>query len=294
MAFDDIAPIYDETRVIPNWVLNEFYNRALKKEIRSNPNLFILDAGIGTGRMVEPLLDLGVHLVGVDVSKNMLKKASWRLSERATRSEISLLIGDVTQLPFRNCSFDIVIASHLLDLLENWKQAIRETRRVLKPKSSFIATGHNCPEVDTKLGHMYLEILFNTLGPRATRAHGGAYESSSPIKGVLRRTLKILETNGVNVPKRILERISHSENWQVYLRRQARSRETCTLRWKERLIVSTIAERLKKRFLLVQSAISSEDYEKIMFELDRWRDGKMEKNPFLEMTREFTYIKVHF
>lgn len=282
MAFDDIAPIYDETRVVPDWVLNEFYKKTLKNEIRSNPNSMILDAGIGTGRTAGPLLDLGIHLVGIDISKEMLKKASERLAGRVTKSQVSLLIGDATQLPFRDCSFDVVIAVHLLHLLKNWKQAIRETRRVLKPKNPFIVAGHNCPELDTKLGQTYLEILLDMV-----------HERGAPKK-IWRRIVKILKTKRMKLLKRILERVSNRDNWYLCLKRHARSRETYTIRWKERLMVSTITDRLEKRLLSIQSSMSTEDYEKLMFELKRWRNKKMRKSPFLEMPREFTYIKVQF
>ena len=282
MAFDDIAPIYDETRTVPNWVLNEFYERTLKKEIRLNTNLVILDAGIGTGRTVGPLLDLDIYLVGVDISKKMLQKFTEKLRGRAVTSQISLVLGDVTQLPFRNCSFDIVIAVHLLGLLKNCKQAIRETKRVLKPKNSFIVASHNQPELETRLGQTYLEILLNTV-----------HERSDPKK-ILRRILKVLGTKRMKPLKRILESVSTPDNWHLYLKRQARSRETYTIRWKERIGVSTIADWLEKRFLSIQAAMSTEDCEKLIFKLNKWRNEKMRNNPFLEIMREFTYIKVQF
>lgn len=282
MAFDDIAPIYDETRVVPDWVLDEFYKKTLEKEIRSNPNLVILDAGIGTGRTIGPLLNLGINLIGIDISKEMLKKASERLAGRVTKSQVSLIIGDVAQLPFRDCSFDVVIAVHLLHLLKNWKQAIRETRRVLKPKNPFIVADHNCPELDTKLGRWYLEVLLDMVHERGAS------------KKIWRRILKIVETKRIKLLKRILERVSSRDNWYSGLKRYAGSRETCTIRWKERLRVSTLTARLEKRFLSIQSAMSNEDYKKFLLKVKRWRNEKMKKSPFLEMPREFVCFKIQF
>lgn len=282
MAFDDIAPIYDETRVVPDWVLDEFYKRALEGEIRSNPNPVVLDAGIGTGRTMWPLLNLGVELIGIDISKEMLEKASERLLARAAKSQVSLVMADVTHLPFRECSFDIAVAVHLLHLLKNWRQAIGETRRVLKPNSPFIVAGHNCPELDTKLGRTYLEILLDTVHKRGAS------------KRIWRHMLKVAETKRIRLLKRILERVSSRDNWYSGLKRYAGTRETYTIRWKERLRVSTLAARLEKRFLSIRSAMSTEDYRRLVLELKRWRDEKTRKNPFLEMPREFTYHKVQF
>lgn len=282
MAFDDIAPIYEETRRVPNWVLNEFYERALKKEIRSNTNLVILDAGIGTGRTVGPLLNLEIHLVGIDISKKMLQKFAEKLRGRTMTSQMSLVLGDVTQLPFRNCSFDIVIAVHLLGLLKNCKQAIRETKRVLKQKNLFVVASHNQAALETRLWQTYLDISLNTV-----------HELSAP-KRILRFVLKVLGTKTMKPLKRILENVSTPNNWNLYLKRQARSRESYTIRWKERIGVSIIADRLEKRFLSMQATMSTKDYEKLMFELNKWKNEKMKNNPFLEIVREFSYIKFQF
>lgn len=282
MAFDDIAPIYEETRTVPNWVLNEFYERVLKKEIRSNTNLVILDAGIGTGRTVGPLLNLEIHLVGIDISKKMLQKFAEKLRGRTMTSQMSLVLGDVTQLPFRNCSFDIVIAVHLLGLLKNCKQAIRETKRVLKQKNLFVVASHNQAALETRLWQTYLDISLNTV-----------HELSAP-KRILRFVLKVLGTKTMRPLKRILENVSTPHNWNLYLKRQARSRESYTIRWKERIGVSTIADRLEKRFLSMQATMSTKDYEKLIFELNKWKNEKMKNNPFLEIVREFSYIKFQF
>lgn len=282
MAFDDIAPIYDETRTVPDWVLTEFYQRTLKSDIQSNPGLVVLDAGVGTGRTVGPLLDLGINLVGVDISKKMLQRMKEKFSGRVWLAQINLLVADVTQLPFRDRAFDVVITVHLLHLLKNWRQAILETKRVLKPENAFVVASHNQPELETKFGRMYLEILLNKAHERSRRER------------ILRRVLKIVGSNRMKPVKRVLERVSFQDSWDSYLKKHSRSREAHAIRWKEEIGIPTVADRLQKRFFSVQTAMSPKEYEKLMFKLNKWRDDRMKRNPFLEIMREFAYVKVQF
>ncbi len=280
MAFDDIASIYDETRIVPNGVVNRFYDRTLRKKFRSTPNLVVLDAGVGTGGTVSPLLDLGIHLVGIDISKKMLQKMAEKLGRRTTKSQVSLVLGDVTKLPFGNSSFDTIIAVHLLHLLKNWKQAILETKRVAKPKASFLIANYDSPELETKLGQTYLKILLDTVHRR------------SALKRLIYHILNILEQR-VKLAKALLKKAPTTGNWELYLKGLAKSRETHTISWREKIAVSTIADRLEKRFVSIKTAMPHKDYESFMSKLDKWRNKKGD-NSLLEITRKFTYIKVQF
>jgi len=291
MAFDDIAPIYDETRIIPNWVLYEFYKRILKKDIQSNHNLVVLDAGIGTGRTVMPLLDLNIQLVGIDLSKKMLRKMTEKLRGRVTKGQISLLVGDVTQLPFRDVSFDLIISVHVLHLLKKWKQAIQETKRVLKPKGSFAVASHNAPELDNEMGRKYLELCHDTFQKR------GAPKKLSTrldISKRMRIVKGVFENKGMNLLNRALEKVTEYNSWESYLRRKVSSTETYAILWKEAISIYKIVDLLNKRFLSMKGSLSTEAHEKLKLELAKWRIEKIKKSPLLEIRREFKFTKVQF
>lgn len=96
--------------------------------------LKILDVACGTGRMLDAIRtsQVNVDYIGLDTSKAMTK---WLL-EKAKRLGISaeIRIGDATNMPFRDNSFDVVYTYHLtwhlpLDLQE---KIIREMIRVTK------------------------------------------------------------------------------------------------------------------------------------------------------------------
>lgn len=109
----------------------------------------VLDAGCGNGNLLiralndersRKKIDAQAHqaleVVGMDFSANMLDRAA----ERA-RSECgaAFLQGSVTDLPFRDESFDRVVSSGVLTCLPNTSaaaSALREFYRVLKPEGT--------------------------------------------------------------------------------------------------------------------------------------------------------------
>jgi ubiquinone/menaquinone biosynthesis C-methylase UbiE len=96
----------------------------------------ILDAGTGTGRMLELLAPHIKRGVGIDVSSEMLAIARDRLA-RSGLGHCQVRLGDVYRLPFleggRHEVFDAAIFHQVLHYLDDPQAAIREAMRVLKP-----------------------------------------------------------------------------------------------------------------------------------------------------------------
>jgi ubiquinone/menaquinone biosynthesis C-methylase UbiE len=90
----------------------------------------VLDAGTGTGRMLELLSPHIARGVGIDVSPEMLSIARDRLRD-APHCQVRL--GDVYRLPFVEQSFDAVLFHQVLHYLDDPASALREALRVLKP-----------------------------------------------------------------------------------------------------------------------------------------------------------------
>ncbi len=94
----------------------------------------LLDAGCGSGKYALPLRMRGFDVVALDVSLDALKIAGERGSNR--KLDIGLLAGNVYQLPFSDCSFDIIwcygVLQHLL--LKERELAISEFRRILNDR----------------------------------------------------------------------------------------------------------------------------------------------------------------
>jgi SAM-dependent methyltransferase len=94
IAYDHYAPIYDEWNAQNNyemWLGDVLLPELEKHGLRKG---WALDAGCGTGRAFEPLLDRGWQVVGSDVSGGMLAEA-----ERNFGSRVRLIRADARELP---------------------------------------------------------------------------------------------------------------------------------------------------------------------------------------------------
>jgi len=88
-------------------------------------DLAILDAGCGTGLMLQQMQHLGTT-EGVDIADEALDFCRKRGLENVRRA-------DLLQLPFAEGTFDVVTALDVLQHLDDDLGGLREMRRVLKP-----------------------------------------------------------------------------------------------------------------------------------------------------------------
>jgi SAM-dependent methyltransferase len=132
IAFDKAADCYDATRGFPPGVgerVGDLFASAINQR-----NARVLDVGTGTGRIALPLLRRGFRLTGVDLSIPMMRKLQEKLAaEPENAARLTLVRGDATRLPFGEATFDAVITVHMLHLIPDWKSALDEMRRALRP-----------------------------------------------------------------------------------------------------------------------------------------------------------------
>ena len=102
---------------------------------------FLLDAGCGTGLFYDYFLenleyDSGklYRFLGVDISWNMLKAFSLKLKkkEKIVKHQISLVLSDLENLPFRENIFHVYISLTSLQNLPNIITGINESFRVTR------------------------------------------------------------------------------------------------------------------------------------------------------------------
>jgi len=109
-----------------------FYKKYLKKGMK------ILDAGGGPGRYTVDLAKQGYHMTLLDISDKELEVAKREIKKRRVGNFVdSVDCGSITELPYRDNSFDMVLClggpiSHLRTVAEREK-AIKELVRVVKP-----------------------------------------------------------------------------------------------------------------------------------------------------------------
>lgn len=108
---------------------------------RARTGAEVLEAGVGTGLSLAGYRrDLRVY--GVDVSMDMLKRASGRISKSGMESTRLLLQMDAEKLAFRDGQFDFVVAMYVASVVPNLDALLGEVARVCKPGGEIIIVNH--------------------------------------------------------------------------------------------------------------------------------------------------------
>ncbi len=94
---------------------------------RTNESLKILDIGCGNGVFTRLTVGEGRTVFGVDVSQNLIKHAVERYPP------INGCVASCYELPFADCTFDIVLSLGLLQMVSDRWRCIQQMVRVLKP-----------------------------------------------------------------------------------------------------------------------------------------------------------------
>ncbi len=109
---------------------------AIARHLTAAPIDSFLDAGTGTGRMLELIAPHAGRAIGIDVSPDMLAIARDRLL-RANIQNAQVRLGDTYRLPFPNGSagsgFDVVLFHQVLHYLDDPGTAVAEAARVMAP-----------------------------------------------------------------------------------------------------------------------------------------------------------------
>jgi ubiquinone/menaquinone biosynthesis C-methylase UbiE len=73
----------------------------------------VLELGCGTGRIAVPVARAGARIVGIDRSQEMLARARTRIVRTGLRGRLTLVRGDIRDLPFtRRTRFSAVLAAY--------------------------------------------------------------------------------------------------------------------------------------------------------------------------------------
>jgi SAM-dependent methyltransferase len=127
LPFDRIAQSYDETRG------GEERGRRFAAELATSldPDVPVLEVGVGTGVIALGLTELGYRVVGVDLSLPMLTTAKGRVGPRVMQ-------GDAKRLPVSDASFDQAYSVWVLHVVGDIGAVLREVGRVLRPGGKYL------------------------------------------------------------------------------------------------------------------------------------------------------------
>ncbi len=118
--------------------------------------LEVLDIGCGPGQCVEAEIeDFGAsRVIAIDFDPKMVQRASGRLTEYGNR--VSVVEGDVTNLPYENGAFDAVFNFAVLHHVPDWKAGLQELTRVLKVGGRLFSQDHDVANHDWLSRHLFV------------------------------------------------------------------------------------------------------------------------------------------
>jgi ubiquinone/menaquinone biosynthesis C-methylase UbiE len=102
------------------------------------PGARVLEVGCGRGIGTEIILDRfgATHVTAVDLDPAMVSRAQRRLSPRRPR-QVSLAVGDAAAIHAADAAFDAVFDFGIIHHVPDWRSAVAEVARVLRPGGRF-------------------------------------------------------------------------------------------------------------------------------------------------------------
>jgi ubiquinone biosynthesis O-methyltransferase len=141
--FDADTHIYDENMEnTPFWKANDW--NCLKGWL---PNVgsdkLLLDVGCGSGRASIPFARNGVKVVGLDISEQMVLRAKHKSEKLGLKDLTNYVVGDSENLPFRQNSFDAVLAFGVLHHVPTPQKMLQQMSKVLKNDGLYFGHENN-------------------------------------------------------------------------------------------------------------------------------------------------------
>lgn len=177
--FAGIAGRYDLLNHVLSLNIDKRWRRIVSSELRDildRPDAKVLDVACGTGDLsIELNKNSNAHIIGTDFCRPMLAFAYSK--SLAETHQIPYVEGDAMCLPFDDDEFDALTIAFGLRNLANFKDGLKELRRVLKPGGRLAILEFSTPIVPGfgQLFNFYFSHILPRIGG-AVSGSRGAYE----------------------------------------------------------------------------------------------------------------------
>ena len=138
--------VFEHLNDYPNYALNQIFgwshpvrHMTLRKRrilglLKRNREGILLDAGCGVNPWIADYHAYGFSAIGLDLSLNALKAGNFF----SPLNKDKLVLGGIENLPFKSNSFDVVVASEVIEHLLFPEEGMKEIHRILKPSGTAI------------------------------------------------------------------------------------------------------------------------------------------------------------
>lgn len=152
-SFDRVASRYDRANVIPMEVGDRLLERLQIFNLKPH---VIVDLGSGTGNFLAPLYKKfrGKHIIGVDISLNMLKKARKKIPWYYRKT---LVCATADVLPFASNSVDVIFSNLVFHWCADLSILFAELFRIIRPGGLLMFTMYG-PDTLFELRQTWLKV----------------------------------------------------------------------------------------------------------------------------------------
>jgi SAM-dependent methyltransferase len=216
-SFDRVADVYDETRGLPSDVSGEIADGMAKILRAVAPSPWLLEVGIGTGRMAVPLAEAGIRVTGVDISPKMLAVLAGK------RRDIDVMLAEAARLPLRAGSFDGLLFVHILHLVPDAEATIRATLPMVRAGGVAIrgvddSRGGLVAQADAMIAAAVRDIAGVDLGARDHHADvAGLFEQAMRAAGARIEQVTLARWHSTTRGGRMIERLARRDYSSAWL-----------------------------------------------------------------------------
>lgn len=133
--WDMYAPLYERFMRTDEKVYAFMYRR-IPKVVKGRS---VLEVATGPGLLARHISPYARCTVATDYSEGMIREAKKAASDLPSGTQLVFEVADAAALPYEDASFDVVIISNALHVMDHPEQALAEASRVLKDNGVLIA-----------------------------------------------------------------------------------------------------------------------------------------------------------
>lgn len=136
-----------EMSTLERWMVNTPFRAWFQRgEVRAfirwgnvSPDSCVLDMGCARGGSTALILSRLQPrcLSAFDFDPEMVERARRRLARQIEEGTVDIRVADATEMPYEDSLFDAVFESGVVHHVPDWRAALREVARVLKPEGRF-------------------------------------------------------------------------------------------------------------------------------------------------------------
>ena len=146
--FDNIAPTYDKLNHILSFNIDRIWRRRVMRIVRRSHAQKIMDVATGTGDLAIAMAKCveGTHILGIDLSEEMLQVARTKIEKLGLSDRIEVHKGDAENLDIvESDSIDAATVAFGVRNFENLEGGLSEIYRTLKPGGKFVVLEFSIP-----------------------------------------------------------------------------------------------------------------------------------------------------